>query len=74
MGTKNNNIKEYIDKSNLTAKELADKVGCSDTDISNYIANRRKPNHRRLLLLGKYLKARVDQLYPGAKRKFYFEL
>ena len=69
-----NNLKEYIYKSNLTAKELADKVGCSDTDISNYIANRRKPNHRRLLLLGKYLKVRVDQLYPGAKRKFYFEI
>ena len=44
-----NNIKEVILKSGLRANHIAEQVGVSKTDISNYIAENRTPNHERLL-------------------------
>ena len=71
-----NNLKECIQNRvpKLTAKEIADKVGCSDTDLSNYISENRFPNSNRMIRLAHALKCRVVDKYPTAKRKFYFDL
>lgn len=71
-----NNLKEFIQDRDpkLTSKEIADRVGCSDTDISNYISENRFPNSDRMIKLAHVLKCRVIDIYPTAKRKFYFEL
>ncbi len=71
-----NNLKEYINNRDpkLTAKEIADRVGCSQTDISNYCSENRFPNSSRMIKLAHVLKCRVTDIYPTAKRKFYFEL
>ena len=71
-----NNLKECINNRDpkLTAREIADRVGCSQTDISNYISENRFPNSNRMIKLAHVLKCRVTDIYPTAKRKFYFEL
>jgi len=71
-----NNIKECISNRDpkLSAIEIADRVGCSATDISNYISENRFPNSNRMIKLAHVLKCKVTDIYPTAKRKFYFEL
>ena len=71
-----NNLKECINNRDpkLTAREIADRVGCSQTDISNYISENRFPNSNRMIKLAHVLKCKVTDIYPTAKRKFYFEL
>lgn len=71
-----NNLKECIKKRDpkLTAIEIAERVGCSATDISNYISENRFPNSDRMIKLANVLKCTVTDIYPTAKRKFYFEL
>jgi len=71
-----NNIKECISNRDpkLSAIEIAERVGCSATDISNYISENRTPNSDRVIKLAHVLKVTVLDLYPKAKRKFYFEL
>jgi len=71
-----NNLKECINNRDpkLTAKGIADRVGCSQTDISNYISENRFPNSNRMIKLAHVLKVTVTDIYPTAKRKFYFEL
>ena len=71
-----NNLKECINNRDpkLTAREIADRVGCAQTDISNYISENRFPNSNRMIKLAHVLKCRVTDIYPTAKRKFYFEL
>ena len=71
-----NNLKECINsrQPKITAKEIAERVGCSTTDISKYISENRFPNSSRMIKLANVLKVRVTDIYPTAKRKFYFEL
>ena len=40
--------KEILRDKGLKQKYIADKIGVSETDISSYLAGRRKPNHERL--------------------------
>ena len=46
-----NRIKEVIKGRGYKVQHIADKVGVSSTEMSNYIANRRKPNNDRVLKL-----------------------
>tara|TARA_R110002020_G_scaffold72074_1_gene185515 strand:- start:93 stop:317 length:225 start_codon:yes stop_codon:yes gene_type:complete len=69
-----NKIKEVILKSGLRANHIADEVGVSKTDISNYIAENRTPNHERLLKLCKVLSCKIEDLYPHSKRVVTYNL
>jgi ribosome-binding protein aMBF1 (putative translation factor) len=64
-----NNIKEWIDKRGMKNKFLADEIGCHRTDISQWIAGRRKPNRDRLRLLARLLKCNMSDLYESGKFK-----
>ena len=64
-----NKIKEVIKGKGYKVQHIADKVGISSTEMSNYIANRRKPNNDRILRLASVLNCKVVDLYPNAKRK-----
>ena len=67
MGTKNNNIYEYIDKSGYKSKFIAEQVGCFPSDISHYIAGNRMPNRERLKRLSQILRCGMKDLYPSIK-------
>mgnify|MGYP003139365547 CR=1 FL=1 len=63
-----NRIKEVIQEKGYLLKHIASKIGVSKTDMSNYIANRRKPSSSRLTKLSRVLNCKVTDLYPQAKR------
>jgi len=69
-----NNIKEIIQREGRKQKWLAEQIGVSETDISNYIANRRRPNHERLTTMCKLLNCRIVDLYPNSKRQITYKL
>ena len=53
---------------------MAEKIGVSETDVSSYIANRRKPNHDRLTAMCRLLNCRIVDLYPNSKRQVTYKL
>ena len=69
-----NRIKEIIREKGLRANHIAEQIGVSDTDLSNYIAERRKPNHDRLIKLTKAIGCSIQDLYPNAKRIVTYDL
>ena len=69
-----NYIKKMIEKNKTTGKYVAQEVGISTTELSNYIAEIRKPNHSRLIRLTQTLKCKITDLYPQAKRIVYWDL
>tara|TARA_R100000742_G_C4195728_1_gene26390 strand:+ start:154 stop:378 length:225 start_codon:yes stop_codon:yes gene_type:complete len=69
-----NRIKEVIKERGLRANYIAEEVGISDTDLSNYIAERRKPNHDRLIAMTKVIGCSITDLYPNAKRIVTYDL
>ena len=69
-----NYIKEQVKKNRTTCKDLAEQLGVSNTDISNYISEQRYPNHDRLILMTQILKCKITDLYPNAKRKVTWDL
>ena len=69
-----NCIKEVINKKGYKFKKIAEEVGISATELSNYIAEVRKPNHTRLLKLTSVLNCKIHDLYPNAKRIVYWDL
>ena len=66
--------KEIIDDRGRTQKHIAKKIGVSDTDISSYIAGRRKPNHERLVAMCRLLNCKIVDLYPNSKRQVTYKL
>ena len=69
-----NYIKDKIRESGYTCIHVAQEVGISTTELSNYIAEVRKPNHTRLMKLKDTLKCKITDLYPNAKRIVYWDL
>ena len=69
-----NYIKKMIEKNKTTGKYVAQEVGISTTDLSNYIAEVRKPNHTRLIKLTQVLKCKITDIYPNAKRVVRWDL
>ena len=69
-----NRIKEIIKEKGLRANYIAEQVGVSDTDLSNYIAERRKQNHERLIAMTKAIGCSITDLYPNAKRIVTYDL
>ena len=64
-----NRIKEVIkNEARRPLNYVAERVGISNTELSNYIAGRRKPTNERLLKLANVLNVSVKALYPNAKR------
>ena len=68
-----NNIKEMIELSGLKSKYIAEQLGCKPCDISNYISELRKPNHKRLVGLARICGCSVSDLYPNIKRITTYE-
>ena len=66
--------KEIIEDRGLTQKHIAKKIGVSETDISSYIAGRRRPNHDRLVAMCRLLNCKIVDLYPNSKRQVTYKL
>ena len=69
-----NKIKEVIKREGRKQKWVAEKIVVSETDVSSYIANRRKPNHERLTAMCRLLNCRIVDLYPNSKRQVTYKL
>ena len=69
-----NRIKEIIKREGRKQKWVAEKIGVSETDVSSYIANRRRPNHERLTAMCKLLNCKIVDLYPNSKRQVTYKL
>jgi DNA-binding XRE family transcriptional regulator len=69
-----NRIKEIIKREGRKQKWVAEKIGVSETDVSSYIANRRRPNHDRLTAMCKLLNCKIVDLYPNSKRQVTYKL
>ena len=69
-----NKIKEVIKREGRKQKWIAEKIGVSETDVSSYIANRRKPNHERLTAMCRLLNCKIVDLYPNSKRQVTYKL
>ena len=63
-----NNIKSLVKKKGFRLNWVAKKLGVSDTDMSNYIAEQRTPNTERVNKLASLLDCSVKDLYPNAKK------
>ena len=66
--------KEILEDRGVTQKYIARKIGVSETDISSYIAGRRKPNHERLVSMCRLLNCKIVDLYPNSKRQVTYKL
>ena len=69
-----NKIKEVIKREGRKQKWIAEKIGVSETDVSSYIANRRRPNQARLTAMCRLLNCRIVDLYPNSKRQVTYKL
>lgn len=69
-----NNIKEFIIKSGLKNKFIANEIGCHKTDISQWIAGRRTPSRERLKTLAYLLNCRMSDLFPSIKYKMTYKV
>tara|TARA_R100000781_G_scaffold110486_1_gene75979 strand:- start:660 stop:872 length:213 start_codon:yes stop_codon:yes gene_type:complete len=69
-----NNIKEVIKKSGLRQKFICEKLGINESQLSHIINERRKPNQKTIAGLRKILNVPVVELFPNAKREFYWKL
>ena len=64
-----NNIKQVIREEGKRCNWVAQKLGVSASDISNWCSEERKPNQERLVALAKILGCKLSDLYPDIKRK-----
>ena len=60
-----NNIKQYIKESGYKSYFIAEKIGCSPSDISRWISGERKPSRERLKKLSQVLRTSMKNLYPS---------
>ena len=69
-----NNIKKLMLENKLSGQEVADRLSCSITDVSNYISENRFPNHERLLAMRSLFCCKIKDVYPDVKRKVTLQL
>ena len=57
-----NNIKRLIKMKGISQKDLANKVGCTESAMSKYVKNERDPNSQRLKAIAKALGVSLEEL------------
>ena len=58
-----NNIKEKIIESGYTQNHIAKQIGVHFSEISQWVAGRRKPNRERRKALARNLRCKMSDLY-----------
>jgi|TARA_R100000808_G_C2100485_1_gene117721 transcriptional regulator with XRE-family HTH domain len=69
-----NRIKEVIREKGLRGNYICEKTGISTTDLSSYIAERRKPSHEKLILLCRAIGCSIKDIYPDATKTIKYNL
>ena len=62
-----NNLKEAIINSVYKNTFLAQKLGVHSTELSQWIANRRRPRNEQIRNLAKLLGCKIKEIYPDYK-------
>lgn len=56
-------LHEILEEKKMTRTQLCDLTGLSNTQISDYIGNRKGMSLKNAILISYYLKCRVEDLY-----------
>jgi len=56
-------IKYYLDKNNMTQRELAEKTGMTETSISRYVSGIRIPRATECIEIAKVLGCKAEDLF-----------
>ena len=62
-----NRLKEIIQKSGYKQNFIAQKLWVHRTEISQWIADRRRPRNDQIRELSKLLRCKIKELYPDYK-------
>ena len=62
-----NKLKEAIINSGYKNTFLAQKLGVHSTELSQWIANRRRPRNEQIRNLAKLLGCKIKEIYPDYK-------
>lgn len=60
-------LREIRKRAGLTMKELADRIGCSESAISQYETGKRQPDYETLLKISDYFGVSVDDILGKEK-------
>tara|TARA_Y100001938_G_C7963176_1_gene365394 strand:- start:48 stop:266 length:219 start_codon:yes stop_codon:yes gene_type:complete len=69
-----NRIKEVIQEKGLRGNWICEKTGIAETDLSSYIAERRKPSHEKLIKLCRVMNCSIKDIYPNSKKIVTYDL
>lgn len=61
------NIKRLLTEREMTQKELAQCIGCSEQSLSEYVNNKRQPKERTMRKMAFYLGVPLRELIKGAR-------
>ena len=64
-----NKLKEVIINSGYKNTFLAQQLGVHSTELSQWIADRRRPRNEQIRELSRLLKCKIKELYPDYKLK-----
>ena len=59
----NSNLKAILKEKNISQRELADKIGLTESAISRFIKKNRIPTGENMLKIAKVLNVKVEDLY-----------
>ena len=62
-----NKLKEAIINSGYKNTFLAQQLGVHSTELSQWIANRRRPRNEQIRILAKLLGCKIKEIYPDYK-------
>ena len=57
------NISEFLNKKEMTQRELADAIGTTEVSISRYVTGERIPKVTMCIQMAKVIGCRVEELY-----------
>lgn len=60
-------LREIRHRAGLTMKELADRIGCSESAVSQYETGKRQPDYETLLKISDYFGVSVDDILGNGK-------
>jgi len=61
-------IKEWIVKRDITGKELAEHLGVSESQVTNWVRGRSYPRFETLWKMAKFLGVKLDDLYDEVEK------
>ena len=59
----NSNLKTILENKNITQKELAEKIGLTESAVSRFVKGNRIPTGKNMLAIASVLNVKVEDIY-----------